>query len=71
MRILLLLLVLVGCARRYEFTTDDGRRCFNACRRGRYQCLQTCERNDPWCAGFCTRDQNNCMDSCPGLRRVR
>jgi len=63
------LLLLAACARHYTYTTDDGRRCFNACQRGRYQCRQSCARDDPWCHGFCRRDEAHCMDTCPGLTR--
>ena len=68
--LLLALLFLAGCPRRYEWNSLQGRECFMQCQRGRYQCNAGCFGNG-WCTGSCNTDEQNCMDTCPDLRRVK
>jgi len=61
---------LTGCATvRYQWTSENGRLCFNQCKRDFYACRQSC-LGDGWCRIACVGNEQQCDDGCPNLQRV-
>jgi hypothetical protein len=58
-----------GCPHRYTWSSDAGRRCFNSCKRGRYQCNAGCF-GSLICGASCERDERDCYGSCPDVTEV-